>query len=105
MRKPGKIIAGWLVSGSLLWSVAAGAATICDDYQPPSGMVITSSGTAPSCEGLCRAREIEPVRGAVMTICAGQRIPDGYDIVATETVPACECLGHNDNAYVIRRQR
>jgi len=105
MGKVGKTIAVWLVSGSLLWSVGAGAATICDDYQPPSGMVITSSGTASSCEGLCRAREIEPVRGAVMTICAGQRIPEGYDIVATETVAACDCLGRSDNAYVIRRQR
>lgn len=103
MRKFLHLLALILVSGELIASGAAGTATICDGYEPPPGTVITASGTAPSCEGLCRAREIEPVHGAVMTICAGQRIPNGYQVVATESTAACECLGHNENAYVIRR--
>lgn len=105
MRKLLHLLTLILVSGELMANGVGGSALICSGYQPPPGMVVTASGTAPACEGWCRAREIEPVHGAVMTICAGQRIPDGYQVVATESTPACECLGHSENAYVIRRDR
>ena len=59
-------------------------------------------GTAPSCDGSCRAREIKPVCGLVMKICAGQPIPKGYTLDSITSMPGCQCLGFDDDAYVIR---
>jgi hypothetical protein len=96
----------WLIAiGVLMAPLAARADVMCSGFGPPPGMVIIGSGNAPSCTGLCQAREVEPVHGELMTICSGQRIPEGYEVVASETVSACECLGHTNNAYVIQRQR
>jgi hypothetical protein len=105
MCNRGKLVAWLSVLIVVLMPVTAGATLMCGSFGPPPGMVVIGSGNAPVCEGLCQARVVEPVHGEVMTICSGQRIPDGYEVVASETVSACECLGHTDNAYVIRRQR
>src|SRR5208283_1182994 len=51
------------------------AEVLCADDIVPLGMAVTATGTAPSCDGSCRAREIKPVCGLVMKICAGQPMP------------------------------
>jgi hypothetical protein len=78
------------------------AELICADDVAPEGMIITATGTAASCAGACRAREMKPACGPVIKICAGQPIPKGYILDGITTMPACECVGSDDNAYVIR---
>ena len=78
------------------------AEVLCADDLVPPGMVVTATGTAPSCDGSCRAREIKPVCGLVMKICAGQPIPKGYTLDSITSMPGCQCLGYEDDAYVIR---
>jgi hypothetical protein len=78
------------------------AEVICADDVAPEGMIITATGTAASCAGACRAREMKPACGPVIKICAGQPIPKGYILESITTTPACECVGSDDNAYVIR---
>ncbi|MBV8773659.1 MAG: hypothetical protein JO166_15230 [Deltaproteobacteria bacterium] len=80
----------------------ARAAIVCADDVIPSGMAVTATGTAASCAGACRAREIEPVCGPIMKICAGQPVPKGYALDSITTMPACRCLGASDDGYVIR---
>jgi hypothetical protein len=88
----------------LSWSFRgrAVAEVICADDAAPEGMIITATGTATSCAGACRAREMKPACGPVIKICAGQPIPKGYILESITTTPACECVGSDDNAYVIR---
>jgi hypothetical protein len=81
---------------------AARAEVLCADDIVPAGMAVTATGTAASCAGACRAREVEPACGPVMKICAGQPVPAGYVLDSITTMPACQCLGSQDNAYVIR---
>jgi len=78
------------------------AEMLCADDIVPTGMAVTATGTAPSCDGSCRAREIKPVCGLVMKICAGQPIPDGYILDSVTSMPGCQCLGYQEDAYVIR---
>ncbi len=78
------------------------AEVLCADDIVPFGMAVTATGTAPSCDGSCRAREIKPVCGLVMKICAGQPIPQGYTLDSITSMPGCQCLGFDDDAYVIR---
>jgi hypothetical protein len=78
------------------------AEVVCADDIVPSGMAVTATGTAPSCDGSCRAREIQPVCGLVMKICAGQPIPQGYTLDSITSMPGCQCLGFDGDAYVIR---
>ncbi len=78
------------------------AEVLCADDIVPLGMAVTATGTAPSCDGSCRAREIKPVCGLVMKICAGQPIPRGYTLDSITSMPGCQCLGFDDDAYVIR---
>src|ERR1700747_1377249 len=78
------------------------AEVICADDVAPEGMIITATGTAASCAGACRAREMKPACGPVIKICAGQPIPKGYILESITTTPACECVGSDDNAYIIR---
>lgn len=77
--------------------------TICAGDVPPENMVITATDTSVTCTGSCRARQVEPVDGAVMVICAGQPIPKFYETQSITSSPACNCIGDQDNAYVIRR--
>ena len=78
------------------------AELVCADDLLPEGMVVTATGTSPSCAGSCRAREMKPVCGPVMKICASQPIPKGYVLDSITTTPGCQCVGAEDNAYVIR---
>jgi hypothetical protein len=78
------------------------AEVICADDVAPKGMIIAATGTAASCAGACRAREMKPACGPIIKICAGQPIPKGYILESITTTPACECVGSDDNAYVIR---
>lgn len=78
------------------------AEVICAANLPPQGMVVVATGTAPTCTGACRAREVQPACGPIMKICANQPIPEGYVLDGITTSPACQCLGDEDNAYVIR---
>jgi hypothetical protein len=78
------------------------AEVLCADDVVPFGMAVTATGTAPSCDGSCRAREISPVCGLVMKICAGQPIPKDYTLDSITSMPGCQCLGFDDDAYVIR---
>jgi hypothetical protein len=80
----------------------AWAEVLCADDLVPQGMAVTATGTAPTCTGACRAREVEPVCGPIIKICAGQPIPRGYQLDSVTTMPACQCLGPEDNAYVLR---
>ena len=75
---------------------------ICAGDRPPSGTVITATGTSSICSGSCRARQIQPPQGDVMVICAHQPIPDGYILDSVTTTPDCACAGDKDNAYMIR---
>ena len=84
------------------FSGRAMAELICADDVAPEGMIITATGTAASCAGACRAREMKPACGPIIKICAGQPIPKGYVLESITTTPACECVGGDDNAYVIR---
>lgn len=91
------------VALSLLGSFrVAPAEILCADDIVPEGMAVTATGTAASCAGSCRAREIKPVCGPIMKICAGQPIPKGYIVDSVTTLPACLCLGSEGDAYVIR---
>jgi hypothetical protein len=81
---------------------AVSAEVLCADDLVPFGMAVTATGTAPSCDGSCRAREIKPVCGLVMKICAGQPIPKGYTLDSITSLPGCQCLGYDEDAYVIR---
>ena len=56
------------------------AEILCADDLVPLGMAVTATGTAPTSDGSCRAKEIKPACGLVMKICDGQPIPDGYTI-------------------------
>jgi hypothetical protein len=100
----------WMVAGLvfLLASTNAGAQSeeniMCAGNVAPPGMVITATGTAPSCSGSCQARKLTPACGVVLKICAGQPVPKGYEIDGVTSTPACDCLGREDNAYVIRYQ-
>lgn len=78
------------------------AEIVCADDVVPFGTAVTATGTAPSCDGSCRAREIKPVCGLVMKICAGQPVPKGYVLDSITSMPGCQCLGYDDDAYVIR---
>jgi hypothetical protein len=78
------------------------AEIVCADDVVPFGTAVTATGTAPSCDGSCRAREIKPVCGLVMKICAGQPVPRGYVLDSITSMPGCQCLGHDNDAYVIR---
>ncbi|GEM_PF-2549537 len=93
-------------TGALWLALAAYARAeiICAGDIPPEGMVITATGTAPSCDGACRARKIQPVFGEVMKICADQPIPEGYVLDGLTNTPACKCLGSDQNAYIIKRK-
>lgn len=82
--------------------VRALAEVVCADDLVPPGMAVTATGTAPSCDGSCRAREIKPVCGLIMKICAGQPIPKGYTLDSVTSMPGCQCLGGEEDAYVIR---
>jgi hypothetical protein len=75
---------------------------VCAEDLLPEGMAVTATGTAASCDGGCRAREIQPVCGMVMKICAGQPIPKGYVIDSVTSLQACRCLDYEEDAYVIR---
>jgi hypothetical protein len=77
---------------------------VCAGDIPPEGLVVTATGTAPSCNGACRARRIQPVFGEIMKICADQPIPKGYVLDGITTTPACRCLGNDENAYIIKRK-
>ncbi len=78
------------------------AEILCADDIVPTGMAVTATGTAATCAGACRAREVKPVCGLVMKICAGEPIPKGYVLDSVTTMPACQCLGQEGNAFVIR---
>lgn len=90
------------LSVMLLTSSQTRAEILCADDLVPKGMAITATGTAPSCQGACRAREVQPVCGVLMKICAGQPVPKGYVLDSVTTLPACRCLGTGDDAYVLR---
>jgi hypothetical protein len=77
---------------------------ICAGDVPPEGLVVTATGTAPSCNGACRARKVQPVFGEIMKICADQPIPKGYVLDGITATPACRCLGTEENAYIIKRR-
>jgi hypothetical protein len=102
MRLPLIFLPAALAIAALCFPNAARAEVLCADDIVPAGMAITATGTAASCAGACRAREVAPVCGPVMKICAGQPVPAGYVLDSITTMPACQCLGSQDNAYVIR---
>ncbi|MGH8012173.1 MAG: hypothetical protein ACREQ4_06730 [Candidatus Binataceae bacterium] len=77
---------------------------MCAGNVTPAGMVITATGTSPSCSGSCQARRLAPACGLIMKICADQPIPKGYQLDGITSTPACDCLGREDNAYVIKYQ-
>ena len=77
---------------------------VCAGDIPPEGLVVTATGTAPSCNGACRARKVQPVFGEIMKICADQPIPKGYVLDGITATPACGCLGGDENAYIIKRK-
>ena len=79
-----------------------GAVIVCAGNTPPSGTVITATGSSPVCSGSCQARKVQPVNGDIMIICAQQPIPPNYVLESVTSTPQCKCLGDHDNAYVIR---
>jgi hypothetical protein len=93
------VVTAVCISGGLH---VAQAEILCADDLVPQGMTVTATGTAATCAGACRARQVEPVCGPVMKICAGQPIPKGYVLDSITTMPACQCLGQENDAYVIR---
>ena len=80
-----------------------GQTTICSEDTPPTGMVITKTGSSQVCNGACRSRTLQPVTGAIMVICANQAVPKGYVLDSVTSTRDCRCLGEEDNAYVIRK--
>jgi len=78
------------------------AEIMCADDTVPEGMIVAATGTAATCSGACRARELKPACGRILKICGDQPVPKGYVLDSITTMPACSCVGTEDNAYVIR---
>lgn len=98
-----KLVASLWVLGVCV-EAHAWSEVICAGNIPPEGLVVTATGTAPTCNGACRARKVQPVYGEIMKICSDQPIPKGYVLDGITSTPACRCLGADENAYIIKRR-
>jgi len=99
----GSILLATLTLAGLGAAASRQSQVVCSEDVIPDNMAITATGTSPVCRGSCRARRIEPIRGAIMIICADQAVPKDYALDSVTTTPDCQCLGEEDNAYVIRK--
>jgi hypothetical protein len=95
-----------LAAAVLLFTVGGSQAGewICSPAPPPNGLVVTASGSVPSCEGACGGKYVEPL-SSYMVICAGQPIPEHYELIGTETSPACKCIARVENAFIIQLEK
>jgi hypothetical protein len=106
VRRPGWRVAGPLAAAILfvMAGIPDAGEWICSPAPPPAGLVVTASGSVPSCDGACGGKYVEPLR-PYMVICAGQPIPEHYELIGTETNAACRCVAQVENASIIQLEK